>query len=517
MYQTKTVMKTAARLFLIPVLFAFCFLFFTFVFKTPVLAAENYQPQPSSNQYLTPAANPNVPKNMHTYTQSVVIELMTSAVCQLAGYDPLSPNHKCLGIDPITNKIGFVENGRGLIGAMGGLIAMTYNMPTSSSQYVNYMVGNFGLTKKAYAANPCSTTANSENGVGFCSLQPLTGIWIKMRDVAYLLFTLIFIIIGLAIMLRVHIDPRTVMTLENQIPKIIIGILLVTFSLAIAGLLIDVMYVAIYLIGNVLISIAPASVDLGTNYPQIASSSSPIDAMKHFQTGDPGGIVGGAAYGIATLITNNITTITILTVDVGKVVAFIILFIVLLLAFWISLIRIWISLIMAYIMILLDVIFAPFWFLAGLLPGGALGVGAWFKDISANLFVFPTTIAMFALAIIFSKIGDTPSATGITLFNPPLVGGFGGSNTLTIGQLISFGFIFMTPQALSIVKSAIKAPKFNLGPVFSPAAAGVKTITGTAKGIGGTKLASEEMIMGKTGAWEQRGLGRSSLGRVFGR
>lgn len=480
-------MRTALKwLLFLPTL-----IFFVLIFKTPAVAASGNQTPTAQNQNLTPALNPDVPQNLHSYTQSVFLEFLSVGYCQLTGYDPLSQNHKCLGIDKTTHKIGFVENGSGLIGLTGNLIAMTYKMPTSTSDYINYLASNFGLTKKTYAAdsNPCEAAGTggiAKYGAGFCSVSPLTPIWAAMRNLVYLIFTIIFVLIGLGIMLRINIDPRTVMTLENQIPKIIIGILLVTFSLAIAGLLIDAMYVIIYLLGSVFNNVAtsagitfpnppyPTGTTFAGTYGSITTSSSPIDATQYFHAD----FVGGIAEAMSSVIASNIHTgVVIFGTDILKAGAQLVLFLIFLLAFWIAILRVWISLIMAYIMVLLDVVFAPFWFLLGLLPGGSLGPGAWLRDIAANLAVFPVTIAMFALGIIFLNM-PTHGAAG-QLFNPPLVGGFkygyASGNDFILGQLIAFGFLFMTPQALSMVKSAIKAPKLNVGPVFQPASSALSS------------------------------------------
>ena len=78
--------------------------------------------------------NPDVPQNFHTYTQNVFIEILASAVCITAGVDVLSHDGKCLGIDPSTKKIGYVDSSKsvGLASIMGDLIGGTYNLPASS-------------------------------------------------------------------------------------------------------------------------------------------------------------------------------------------------------------------------------------------------------------------------------------------------------------------------------------------------------------------------------------------------
>ncbi|MDE2591115.1 MAG: hypothetical protein KGL95_15765, partial [Patescibacteria group bacterium] len=208
------------------------------------------------NPYATPLTNTDVPQNLHTLVQSLMIESLSSIFCVLAGVDVLTPNHQCLGIDPSTHRIGYEKANGGLVGITGNMIAQLYVLPVSSSDYISYLSQHFKFlgAGKAYA----------DNSIGQITLDPLLGIWVGFRNITYLLLVLAFIILGVLIMIRVKIDPRTVMTLQNQIPKVIIGIILITFSFAIAGVLIDLMYVITYIglsiLGNVV------------NNPSIAST-----------------------------------------------------------------------------------------------------------------------------------------------------------------------------------------------------------------------------------------------------
>ncbi len=475
----------------------------------------------TSNQY-APNLNPDVPRDQHSFVQSAMIETMSAMICQLSGVDPIRKDHKCLGIDSKTGRIGFVENGGGAIGAIGQFIAYTFTPPISSGDYVRYLSGNFGITKKAYAQNPCAVDTNAPQGVGFCGIQPLLKIWVEMRNIAYLLFVLIFVIIGLAIMLRVHIDPRTVMSIENQIPRIIIGILLVTFSFAIAGFLIDVMYVSIYLVGGVLFPlITPAPTEFGLN--DVATAPTPFDAINRLWGGGFGELSNQGKVTIESLITNvlggqgvdntspGIFQLFTFQGIVGLIVgllAFLIIFIALIY----TAIRLWIILVVAYISILLDIVFAPFWFLIGLFPGSTLGVGAWFKDMLANLAVFPTAISMFILAKVFSEIALLAN-DNVGLFVPPLAGGGNlGADTIFSG-IVALGFLFMTPHVLQITRGAIKAPAINYGPVFQDPGAALRAGTGTVRGIGGIRYAAGEWIPGGEEGFRKR----TTRGAIFGR
>ncbi len=264
------------------------FLFFLFFFKSPALA-QSLTPSQTPNSagassYNEPNNNPDVPKNLHTWTQNVMIEVASSLACQLAGIDPTDPHAKCLGVDQKTHQIGFVENGGGAVGALSFMISSLYEIPVHTGDYTQYLASNFGFEKKTYAATGCI-------GVGFCGLTPLLPMWTTFRNIVYLIFVLVFMIIGIAIMLRIHIDPRTVMTVENQIPKLIIGLILVTFSYAIAGFLIDVMYIAIFLVFEILSKIP-------VNNKEVIIALNPSNLQSNSAIGIASSLGGNNAFGV---------------------------------------------------------------------------------------------------------------------------------------------------------------------------------------------------------------------------
>lgn len=263
-------MIKAARLFFSLLLLVTCYLL-----HAPPASAQ-------APSYLSPNTNADVPQNLHTWTQTVMVEVLAAFSCQLTGVDPINPNQSCLGVDQKTGKIGFTKqpslaNGEpqigGAIGVTAHIMTQLFQPPIRTSDYLAYLGGNFGIAKKAYA-----------QGAGLEGLSPLTKLWETFRNVVYLGFVIVFVVIGLAIMLRLKIDPRTVMSIQNQIPKIIIGLILVTFSFAIAGFLIDLMYLSMYLIFNIIAS-ADLSPNLASFNPALLQGKSVFDA------------VGGVAYG----------------------------------------------------------------------------------------------------------------------------------------------------------------------------------------------------------------------------
>lgn len=439
--------------------------------------------------------NPDVPQNLNTYTQSVFFEIMSTASCFLAGSDPINPHAKCLGLDTKTGKLGYMESNQGgLTGIMGNMIAQTYNIPISSSHYVHYIASNFGLSKTSYAQINSGPSGNTPagQGVGFIGLYPLLPIWTIFRNLTYLMFVLVFILLGLGIMFRVNIDARTVMTLQNRIPRIIIGLLLITLSYAIAGFLIDMMYVFTYLVintfqiqglsylanintnplsavgyfGNGIFGIAwsPAESSgkiiaslfdgtigsiigaaVGAILGAFVGSSLPIPGVSATGLGLAGGALAGYAGSSYVLQWGAIT----------------IAYLIIIVALFSALFRVWFMLIKAYVYIVLGVIFSPLWIMSGLLPIGGGGFGAWIRSLIANLAVFPTVILIFMVGktVIDNVKNSAPNAYN---FTPPMVGSLGDDSLNAIASLIGLGLILIMPETLNIVKSTLKAPDFKL-------------------------------------------------------
>src|SRR3989344_8508908 len=200
--------KSALRSFFICHFSFFIFILFSIFYLLSSAApayATSQAHSASSGQANYPVANtnPDVPNNLHNWTQNVMIEVMSALTCQLAGVDPINPKQSCLGADQATGKIGFLPSPQegGAIGFMGNMISVLYTPPLHTADYFQDLASNFGLTKHAFAAPPAG-------GTGFQSLTPLIGIWAAFRNIVYLLLVIVFVVIGLGIMLRVKIDPR---------------------------------------------------------------------------------------------------------------------------------------------------------------------------------------------------------------------------------------------------------------------------------------------------------------------
>lgn len=465
----------------------------------PVLAA--------SQNNTTPPANT---QDLHTLSQRVTIEVLSAFTCQLAGID--SNKQPCLGIDNQTGKVGYVPSHGGALGIMTGMIASTYNPPLHITDYTSYLSQNFGIVKPVYA----QTT-------GIDGLRPLQKLWITFRDIVYLLYVLIFMLVGLGIMLRIKIDPRTVMSLENQLPKVIISLILVTFSFAIVGVMVDFMYVSTYLITNVISSASPdptlaSKVQADFYTPPIGFVNKVIPAA-----GDDGGLLaitkdsaGGVKDLVQSIFANpqegifdwNTKTANCQGFDpicwatqglgstVGEIVSGILgwilgwvlgglgLIVIIIALLW-ALFRLWFALLKAYVMILIHTVLSPFWITFGLFPNSPLGFSKWFREMTAELSVFPTAIGMILLGKVFMESFAQGGPVGAHLFVPPLIGNPNVQNTMA--AIIALGTILLTPQVVNIVKDILKTPAFKYGAGIGQAlGAGTKPLGNM--GGGGSRL-----------------------------
>ncbi|MCH8821232.1 hypothetical protein IID23_01790, partial [Patescibacteria group bacterium] len=116
----------------------------------------------------------------------------------------------------------------GLLDYLGyvGSQSLTLPVPINSTQY-------FASINPFSEARAAGADELADNRV-------ILGIWLRVRNVAYALSAVVLMIIGFMIMLRWRLDPRTVVTVQNSLPRIVIALILITFSFAISGFMIDI-------------------------------------------------------------------------------------------------------------------------------------------------------------------------------------------------------------------------------------------------------------------------------------
>jgi len=375
---------------------------------------------------------------------------------------------------------------KSLFGLVTRGIMLPYANPPASGAYWLYSgLQNAGFIPKTYA------TA----GIGFSSISLFMPIWKAFRDVAYIIMVIILIAIGFMIMFRMKMNPQTVVNIENSLPKIVITMLMITFSFAIAGFMIDFMYVLIILVieimskagnlnaveqtNNIINSSALWSnllsqfglywnglnslwqilpnivrIFLGTTVA-LASTFISINIVGHFipiisslfadaqVQGQAGIVVLGVAinFNLAKIIAFLIAVgLSLLISPLVLMLLFILIVIIGLLTL---MFRIFFMLLYSYVQVLIYIMFAPVFLITEALPGQK-GFAPWFRNILGNLLVFPVVIALLLTVQVINQYSVNSLTTPITQ---------------PISQLVNNG-IFLPPLLAGNVASAIRPQYF---------------------------------------------------------
>lgn len=335
-------------------------------------------------------------------------------------------------------------------GAIGFLTtsmdSMIKTRPVSGFEYVAYMGSQLhvpGAPEQVYAA-----PGDPIGGRGLYGLTPVLNIWILSRNLAYFLFSIVFVIVGIMIMTRRKIDPKTAASIQNALPKIIFALIIVTFSYAIAGFLIDIMYVALALIVTLMGSLPEGPV----NVPELLSGS-----IFGFVANGYFDVTLSVAQNVAGIV-NGILNLSRDAVS-GSVTGFItggLAFLIVAVAILVALFRTWLALIGAFANVILAVIFAPLRLTMDALPGQNQFT-AWVKDLLANLLTFPLVTILLAIG---AYIASYPGEKTVPGFAPPLLG---AGTTAEVLPFVGLGILLTIPKALDILRETFKAPGFKYG------------------------------------------------------
>lgn len=134
-----------------------------------------------------------------------------------------------------------VDTSGGTLGTMTSLVGVLFaNRPVRTVDYLATVGTGLGIVKEAHAQ-----VVGSGNAV----LNPIISLWQVSRNVSYLIMIIIFIVIGLMVMFRQKINPQTVITAQAALPGLVIGLIMITFSYFLAGLVVDLSFVGIDLVG----------------------------------------------------------------------------------------------------------------------------------------------------------------------------------------------------------------------------------------------------------------------------
>jgi hypothetical protein len=331
---------------------------------------------------------------------------------------------------------------------------MLYTKPISGIKYVEYVAQNIVGVPEANAQQP---------GFGFNTLQPLQSIWAASRNAAYGLMTLAVVILAFMIMFRMRISPQASVTVMSAIPRIIIGLLLITFSYEIAGFLVDLAYVVqgiiAFLVANSGLRMDNDVIDL-------------FNMMNNVSWGivSFGIVVVGITLVLAVVIGG------LLSGPTGglSVIASIVIVVLVLILFVIALVKVFWLLLKSYVMVIFHIIALPFAALGYVAsPTGNMFLQV-LRSLAGHVSVFVTisVVVMFAHIIFwnmaggFLGVGLLNIIAGARLFNPYVsetgvlgdtigLPSFWGVNTANIAMFVGLVVLLMANSVANNIKSLI--------------------------------------------------------------
>lgn len=444
--------------------------------------------------------NINDPQLNSTKDGKKIISYYRLATCSLVG-------EACTN-NPVDGDKNF---DRSFFGTLTRGITLMYSAPPASGVYWAYSgLQNVGFVPKTQAVE----------GIGFSAIKPLSFIWTKFRDIAFIIIVLVIITIGFMIMFRVKINPQTIISLENALPRIVISLLLITFSFAIAGFMIDIMYVlmalAVTTVGNTVIPGGGIVADAGKQNSLIAGNSGALFGSIFFGNGIYGvgdaifsilpqflsvalktAIIVGffkllehAPFGIGKFITGKLgeggwgggllaTLIELgiavqLAPYISGVVGLVFSIFILLLSGLFVFFRIFFLLLGTYVRVVIYIIFAPVILLLHAIPGRNMA-GTWFKHLAMDLLTFPIVAVLILVSAMIVQAGTTDSA----FWQPPFLYSI---NADAISVLVGIGILFIIPDLIRTLRESLgfkPSPiKAGLGVFFGGATGGLGAATG---------------------------------------
>ncbi len=360
---------------------------------------------------------------------------ITNSIAPIAGVE--DPNDSAAPINQLPNSEyrGPVIAGRkGVVPGLSYLIVQMYgNPPATTDMYVADVLNSAGVAvaPPAYA-----------QGLGFVALNPVLELWKTFRNVAYIFYVLMFVVIGFMIMLRQKVGQHAI-TAQQAIPSIIVSLIFVTFSYAIAGFLIDLMYLSMFLIVGIFESVTEIGSEvIGYNIFQLGKE---FINQGYFSGKD-------AAYNMvpemiqAALNSGNFVGQSAVSWVSGITVGLIVAVAVLIATF-----KLFFELLKSYATIVLMVVTAPIQLMIGAIPGKNT-VSSWIKSLVGNLSAFPVVLMGF---IMFRIFVDGAMGTQSGGFMPPFLLSNGTANSIT--ALMGLAILLAIPEIVKKVKDSLGA------------------------------------------------------------
>ena len=359
------------------------------------------------------------------------------------------------------NQIVHVNGENSLIGMADKAFTVVGTLPVSGVGQVEAGLETIGLS-------PIQKV--NAQGYGYASLEPLMAGWRIFRNIAYVFFTVIILVVGIMILFQQKFDGSLVLTVQKAIPGIILSLIMVTFSYAIVGFLIDAMYLLMFLFSGLFAGTNGLDADKLMNQNILTIGGTMMwdgvgslwslfgniisgDSAKNLGNGGPGGIASFIVFDI------------ILYGLIGGLLNFIFM-IVLIIVILINIWKLFVVLLKSYVLLILNTLFAPILLMLGAIPGNQ-GVKKWFNAIIGNLSAFVAVFVIMVVYFFIKELGNTTAGTGHLFVPPYVVGGIAdgsGINFTSVAMsILGLGIIITLPELVEKVRQKMGANSGFLG------------------------------------------------------
>jgi len=341
------------------------------------------------------------------------IALAQSAWANVTNYDPtvcdFDGNHMVGGVGESAGPV--VYRGSGSMLAVASSLrhsAVNEPLPVNMAFFLRDYARRIPLVKNTAFAQ---TTVN----YNFIGGEAVYDIWEIVRNVALGLMSIVLLVVGVMIMTRKKINAQAVVTVQNVLPRVALGIVLVFFSYPIGAFFAALLYPLSETALGIIFTLMGQSSVTGNLNVLLYSSFYPVQS-------DPR--VGVGLFAVFTALLMLIVSIVI---------------------FIIVLIRA----LLIYVKVLLNIIVAPIQFTLGVLPGKESATLDWFKNMAADVLSAPAMFLMMSIAWVFGYVSFAGALVDLSTMDP-------SNDGLGISRIITS---FFTPVVMIFcLITALKMP-----------------------------------------------------------
>ena len=329
-----------------------------------------------------------------------------------------------------STKVGSRSNG-----SFAGVAMTAYNTATTEPVPVNLAYyAKHNLQKVPIIGDTAFAQTSIYDSFG---LKLFLEVWEVSRNLAYALLSVIMLVIGIMISTGKKINPQTIVTAQTALPRVVISLVLITFS---------------YPIGAVF---ASSVLPLTYTMYKLFFNEAVYNRDKMF------GGQSGQLINMNGLIVVASTIILLFgTAGVGLLLGAILLLLTVVALFVAG-----VKLLIINVKIILQIITAPIQFAIAAVPGQEHLIGDWFKQMIAKVLSIPAIIFMISLAwyVLLKPFSSAESIAALTLTQFSDMGsfmsGFGFFAGMDYYGTIAITFVLLSMMSIMIMFVGLKADK----------------------------------------------------------